>query len=401
MNNLYLKEEKETYDNKVNTINSVEIFDLEFMKNTNNSSYDSDSDDNKRYYVVENTKANNEMDEKQTSFKIDKNKKFYSKDKEENANKCTSLEISQKNEEKKNSIIFKKYPPIQYTHDKIKNEIAIKLKNKVKFNEMFKIDENIINIENKMNDETFINPKKRNKKKKKEEKEPQKLGRHKKDEIKKEGKHNCQSQDNVIKKIKSKILYYLNQFINNILNKRISFNKKMDYIKVIKNKFEYEKIILIQDLNYDMTVNETEKEINLRFLKMPLKDFLSINISTKLSTYSKDSNKRIIEEILKNEDDEVIQFILRELTFGDWIEIFIYKKEITDLKNNLTKSQINEIMNNFKRIDYLIEDMDKESKNNKNVCFPIFIILLYNYERWYFIKQGRKKKNNKNLEKIK
>ncbi len=77
----------------------------------------------------------------------------------------------------------------------------------------------------------------------------------------------------------------------------------MDYIKVIKNKFEYEKIILIQELNYDMTVNETEKEINLRFLKMPLKDFLSINISTKLSTYSKDSNKRIIEEILKNEDD--------------------------------------------------------------------------------------------------
>ncbi len=161
MNNLYLKEEKETYDNKVNTINSVEVFDLEFMKNTNNSSYDSDSDDNKRYYVVENTKANNEMEEKQTSFKTDKNKKFYSKDKEENANKCTSLEISQKNEGKKNSIIFKKYPPIQYTHDKIKNEIAIKLKNKVKFNEMFKIDENIINIENKMNDETFINPKKK------------------------------------------------------------------------------------------------------------------------------------------------------------------------------------------------------------------------------------------------
>lgn len=373
------------------------------------SIYDNQKLDYERYLnKVGNTKINIEIEDKQTSSKTNKDKKNERTDKEENPNKSTFFKISRKNGEIKNPKIFKIFPPIQYTYDKIKNEIAYKLENRVKFNEMFKIDENIQIIEKKMNDESYKNPKKRNRKnkkdqnekKEKEQKEKNNLGRIKKNDNQKEGKHDCRAQDNVIKKIKSKLLFYLNQFINKILNNRIASNKIDDYIKIIKDKAENEKIPLIQELSYDEIVNATEKEKNLGYLEMPLKDFLSINISPKFSTFEPDSNKRIIKEILKNEDDEVIQFILREIKFEDWIDIFIYKKELTDFKSNLNKKQINEIMNNFKRIDYLIEDIYKEykeSEKSKKPVFTIFFILLYNYKRWYYIKEGRKKKINKNL----
>ena len=297
-------------------------------------------------------------------------------------NESSSKKIIDKNNSKKETKIsykFKKLPPFQYSLEKIKNEIFIKFKEKDKIIKMLKEDENTNDLEKKMNDITFINIKKRNRKGKKiKKKEPKKSGRHKKDEIQKEGKHNKYSQDNIIKKIKSIILKYLIKFINDLLRNRLSNERILEYIQIIKKVNDPEKEDLIKNLNYDLTVNSTEKENNLKFLKMALKDFFSINISNKLKNYSKDTNKKIIDKILKEENDTILKFILNDLTLNDWIDIFIYKRKLKDLAKNLTNNQINEIANLFIRVDNYILYNYYTFENN---YFSIFIILLYNLER--------------------
>ena len=300
--------------------------------------------------------------------------------------------LDKTNSQKKNKISYKfiKLPPVQYSLEKIKNEIFIKFKEKDKIIKMLKEDEKNNDIEEKMNDITFINIKKRNRKGKKiKTKEAKKSGRHKKDEIQIEGKHNKYSQDNIIKKIKSIILKYLIKFINDLLKSRLSNDRILGYIQMIKKVKDPEKEDLIKNLNYDLIVNSTEKENNLKFLKMALKDFLSTDISNKLKTYSKDSNKKVIDKIIKEENDTILNFILNDLTLNDWIDIFLYKRELKDLAKNLTNSQINEISNLFIRVDNYILDNYYIFDNN---YFSSFIILFYNLERWYYIKEGRKKR---------
>ena len=134
---------------------------------------------------------------------------------------------------------------------------------------------------------------------------------------------------------------------------------------MIKKVKEPEKEDLIKNLTYDLTVNFTEKENNLKFLKITLKNYLSINISNKLKTYSKDSNKKFIDIILKEENDIILKFVLNDL-----------------------------IVNLFIRVDNYILDNYYSFENN---YFSSFIILLYNLEKWYYIKERRKKRRwNKN-----
>ena len=158
---------------------------------------------------------------------------------------------------------------------------------------------------------------------------------------------------------------------------------------MIKKVKEPEKEDLIKNLTYDLTVNFTEKENNLKFLKITLKNFLSINISNKLKTYSKDSNKKFIDIILKEENDIILKFVLNDLTLNDCIDIFIYIKKLKDSAKNLTNNQINEIVNLFIRVDNYILDNYYSFENN---YFSSFIILLYNLEKWYYIKERRKKR---------
>ena len=141
-------------------------------------------------------------------------------------------------------------------------------------------------------------------------------------------------------------------------------------------------------------MNKTEKKINLKFLKMPLKDFLSQDISEKYKTLNKNSNKRVIEEIILNENDnEIIKIIFEKLTLGDWIDIFTYKKELKDF--GFSNEENNKfIMDNFIRVENLIEKI--YDLHNGDNYFSLFITILYNYERSFFIKIGRRVKKNKN-----
>ena len=125
---------------------------------------------------------------------------------------------------------------------------------------------------------------------------------------------------------------------------------------------------------------------------MPLKDYLSIDITDKFKTYPKNSNKKVIDEILKNEkDNEKIMFILNDLTLGDYIDIFLYKKELKDF-GKISEDKINSIMGKFKRVDKLLKEI--KAKENDNY-YSKFFYIFYNFERWFFIKIDRQKKEKK------
>ena len=123
---------------------------------------------------------------------------------------------------------------------------------------------------------------------------------------------------------------------------------------------------------------------------MKLKDLFSKDISLKNSTKPKDFNKQLIKNILNNNADETLKFAFN-ITLRDWIDLFTLKKSIEEL--------LKEYNYNAKDIDYekikesiydievfLNEIMDK---NGKEYLTP-FIFLLYNYERWFSLKKGRK-----------
>ena len=294
-----------------------------------------------------------------------------------------------------------KKPPTQYVCDKIKNIYNSKLiKDSTKeiFNKNFKKTNNLEELEKKMSDEVFFSLKKRNRDKEPEKfRENKKSGRKKKDEPK-DGIHNKNSEDNIIKKIKAKFIYFLLSFINSIFNSFLGDNKIILYVKFMKNiktDKEPEKEDLLKDLDYQKIVNETKKEKNLEFLKMTLKDFLSLEISPKFKTLPSYSNRNVINEIIKNENEnEIIMFVLKGLTLRDYLDIFTYKKELSDF-GKLEGEKYKQIMANFTRVDELLTEIDK--LNDGNNYFSIFTSLLYNYERWFFIKKERNR-NKKSYE---
>ena len=325
-------------------------------------------------------------------FKTQINKLKEKEDNEEFSNIFLNEEIIKKSQKQELRKISLPSPPTQYTNENIK-DILSKLNIDDKIKKSFKIDDNILNIEKYISNESYFSIKRRKPKtKRKEIKDKKKLGRKRKDDTTQNGIHTKDSLDNIVKKIKVKILDYLILFINNILNNSPSDNNKISSMKFMINKKEPKSKDLIKNLDYNNIVNDTKKEDNLKFLKMTLGEFLSQKISKKYKTLPTDYNKTIIEKIItKENNNEIITFIFNTLTLGDWIDIFIYKKELNDIHRYIGQDKINIIMNKFVRANKLIEDIyNLKSKNN---YFSCFLIILYNYERWFFIKKERQKLN--------
>ena len=278
----------------------------------------------------------------------------------------------------------KAIPPIQYTFEKIINEIFPKFNDSLlplKYSLLF--DSNISKIEKNMSDNYFLSKKKRRKKGKIRFNEPEskKRGRKKQDDSSKR-KHDKNSPDNIIKKIKSKCFEYALKFINKTLNSFIEQDRLISYNKMLRKQKDD---LLIKFLDYKF-VDKIKRETELNLLKMPLKDIFSNKISPRYSTLSPDSNRIIIERIIKDEkNNEIIMFALN-LTFGEWLDVFTYKKELKDIKNFEEKKMKN-LIDKFDRIDMLLKEIYQSNYSNNYLSY--FICLIYNYERWFYIKNGR------------
>ena len=278
--------------------------------------------------------------------------------------------------------------PEQYTFEKIKNEIFPKF-NQNEVEKYFIKDDNIINLEKKMSDETYGQPKKRNRGIKLPKEEKKKSGRKRKEDTS-DSYHNKYSPDNIIKKIKTKILDCLLNFINKLLYNILDNNTIKSCLRKI-NKSENEengKVDLIKSINYEIFINIMKKDKNIKFLEMTINELLSKELSGKFKNIDKDSNKTIITELL-NKNNEILNFIFN-LKFGEWLDIFLYKKDISEFKI-MNEEQIKIIMNSFQRVDDLLISICQE---NDTKYVSRFVCYMYNFERWFLIKIGREKKNN-------
>ena len=286
--------------------------------------------------------------------------------------------------------------PPHYPFLKIKNEIFPNLNLHKDIKEAFRFDDNIKKIEEETSDPNFEVTIRRRAKRgtiKKEEYENKVLGRKKKSDIN-DRAHDKNCKDNMLQKIKTNFHNYLIQFINDFLMSCLDKCKDLiilyiekTRIKKLKEKEKENEII--KHLDYNIFVNQTSKLENLKFLDMPLKQFLSQDISCKYSTYLKEANKIIIDEIMNNHNNEAINFIFN-LKLSDWLDVFLKKKEFSDFKE--FKSNIAVTMN--VRVDELLKKIyDKERDKN---FFSRFILYMYNFERILCIKNERKTKKGKN-----
>lgn len=194
--------------------------------------------------------------------------------------------------------------------------------------------------------------------------------------------HKKTSSDNIIKKIKSKILNYLIDFMNNMIDK-----SQNDKIKFYKLNYKY--------------INQINRNVDLQLLKMKVEELLSKEISPKFKNLNNSNyNKTLILNIknyIKGDDKDynTLIFVLN-LTFEEWFSLFIFKKNINEIiaEKGINSNEINieKIQNNLNGFEQLLRKMAKENE----LYFSNFIFLLFNYGHWFFIKKGRSSKKVKN-----
>ena len=157
-------------------------------------------------------------------------------------------------------------------------------------------------------------------------KEKKDLGRKKK-EYEGLGLHNKFSDDNIIRKVKNAILQ----------NTRIFINSKIKTIYEYKNnKFSKRKELLKMKKSQPIS---SRVDYNKNFLEKNLGEIFSDNISSKYIQYPSSHNKKLIESLINDEDEQKRKIFneIFNLTFLDCLNHFRGSKIIEELKglNNL------------------------------------------------------------------
>ena len=301
--------------------------------------------------------------------------------------------IGENNDKENDKILEDKKGKIKFI-DNIKDNLFSIEKFKKNENKisLFEIkEEGEISRNNKVND---IKTKKFKKKeifeilklRREEKKKNTQFGRIKKEEKDRgnNGNHNRDSEDNKMRKIKS-------------------FFWKNLYIFIRDNFIENNEI-----LKLEISINKNlNKKYNEDLFKMKLKDiYLNFKISEKYINYDKDTNKKLINKIYK-EQKEIAVIKILNLTYIEAFDIFRRKiKEEKDINQEL-KNKINgtDFLDNkkFKDFDCLIEKIRKEEKKNKNGDIDGDIEeyindikrLCIHFEDWFGKKKGRNRQNKK------
>ena len=168
--------------------------------------------------------------------------------------------------------------------------------------------------------------------------------------------------DNIIQKAKNKTIKYL------FIYSQIYFNRY---------KLNIKKDIKLQKIEYKGFNDDLNKDINLQMLNTPLSTILSYTNRSKCkSNINPAHNKKLIAEILEKEanNEKIMKFL--NMNFNDWIYIFTRKKKIEhDIEFEGLRLALEEIM-----------------KKNEDDYLTRFVFYLYNYNRWFQNKKGRKKR---------
>ena len=152
------------------------------------------------------------------------------------------------------------------------------------------------------------------------------------------GKHNKFSKDNLIRKIKSKLLAAIRSYINSLL--------KTYYLKN-----EIKSVVLLQKLDQKY-IRDTSIDFNKKLINLKIKDIFSDDISLKYKALGRNFNKNLINKIYQGKSQKNIISIL-EMTFLECLEHVSGKKNYESLKGLENEFQL--IVNNMNETDKYIE----------------------------------------------
>ena len=219
--------------------------------------------------------------------------------------------------------------------------------------------------------------------------------------------HNKYTTDNIIIKIKNIMKKYLIMFVNNIII-FLYGSKRINEIRTKLNLPKHASLSLIKDINYKSVANKIRKKDNLDLLTFSIEEFLSCNVSTRYRKINKEKfndlsnyNKIVIDFLFKDKANiNLFIFIFKNLKVEDFLNIFINQKELNDFYsfNYLGEKQKKIIEESLIKIDDFFDKLSEEG----DLYFFCFLLLIYNYKRYFSIKHERKRKNKtKNTELIK
>ena len=219
--------------------------------------------------------------------------------------------------------------------------------------------------------------------------------------------HNKYTTDNIIIKIKNIMKKYLIMFVNNIII-FLYGSKRINEIRTKLNLPKHASLSLIKDINYKSVANKIRKKDNLDLLTLSIEEFLSCNVSTRYRKINKENfndlsnyNKIVIDFLFKDKANiNLFIFIFKNLKVEDFLNIFINQKELNDFYsfNYLGEKQKKIIEESLIKIDDFFDKLSEEG----DLYFFCFLLLIYNYKRYFSIKHERQRKNKtKNTELIK
>ena len=197
--------------------------------------------------------------------------------------------------------------------------------------------------------------------------------------------------DNIIKKIKNRIIDFLLSFVNKLINSlysRDKINQILSKLNLPLIKSQNEDVL--KKIDHKIVANHTNKSYNLEFLSFKLKGLLSKKNSERYSIPD-NYNELIISELLKDDENkDIFNFVFNEIDIEAWLQIFTYQKELECYTKNSLANEEHEIKlkENMIRIDgYLIKYLNSE-KDDK-IYYHCFLLLLYNFRIYLSNKKGR------------
>ena len=197
--------------------------------------------------------------------------------------------------------------------------------------------------------------------------------------------------DNIIKKIKNRIIDFLLSFVNKLINSLYSKDKLNQILSklnlpLIKSQNED----VLKKIDQKIVTNHTNKSYNLKFLSFKLKDLLS-KMNSERYSIPDNYNKLIISELLKDDENkDIFNFVFNEIDIEALLQIFTYQKELECYTKNSLANEEHEIKlkENMIRIDgYLMKYLNSE-KDDK-IYYHCFLLLLYNFRIYLSNKKGR------------
>ena len=93
-------------------------------------------------------------------------------------------------------------------------------------------------------------------------------------------------------------------------------------------------------------------------------------------------------------NNSIFNFIFNKIKIEEWLDIFVHKKEFEYLDNigDLKEYQIEMIKANLVRIDEMDANHLYEICQNDKKYFHCFMLLIYNFKRFFEQKEGRQEK---------